>query len=446
MSKTILESKYIKNIFITPAGSWFGYYNYDTLNHNQTKMLCNRTNNDASKVEKGMKIEIGYYEIPSGEWRHIGESDSYNWQQGAMLQWLPGEGNGNKVIFNTSDGNHNIAKIVDISTNEEKKIDWSIYGLTPDGKKSITLNFERSHWCRAYHYESIANEAYNVQVAEDDGVYEIDLEKNTRRRIVSIQDVIQIDKEEYFNNAKHWLEHIMISPSGSHFCFLHRFTTSSLDNYETRLFVANIDGSNLKLIKGWRDYYWSHFGWNIDNSFAIYACKNTIHNRIIEGVHTEKPENSTSNNNLLAIIRKAAVRLIPYSLKEELRRKIIGQDCGYQYYSLHSGDYTLNHLFNQGVFSIDGHPSFTSDGRYMITDSYPDEKQYQRLVVLDLLSQKTLCIGKFYAGLFKQFGSCDLHPKLCANNDYIAIDTAFDGLHHMILYKLDWNKIKNKLK
>lgn len=445
MSNTIIESKYIKNILVTPAGSWFGYYNYDTLNYNQTKMLCNRTNNDAVKIEKGMKIELGYYEIPSGKWCHIGESDSYNWQQGAMLQWLPGEGNEDKVIFNTSDGSHNIAKIVDINTLEERIINWSIYGLTPDGKKSITLNFERSHWCRAYHYESIANKDYDVQIADDDGVYEIDLENNTRKRIVSIHDVINIDREDYFNSAKHWLEHIMISPTGNHFCFLHRFTTSSLDNYETRLFVADIDGSNLKLINGWRDYYWSHFGWNTDNAFAIYACKNSIHANVMKGNHDEIFPRNNDRHRLLSMIRKAAVRLIPYSFKEELRRKVKGQDCGYQYYWCHNGDFTLEHLFNQGIFSIDGHPSFTNDGRYMITDSYPDEQQYQRLAVLDLQTQKTLCIGKFYAGLFKKFGSCDLHPKLCADNNYIAIDTAFDGQHHMILYRLDWNKIKKKL-
>ena len=286
--KRIKLSKYLTPVFETPpgTGSWFGYYNYDTLNYDQTKMLSNRTKNDAKKIEKGMTIEVGYYDIPSGEWHHIGESDSYNWPQGAMLQWLPGKGNENKVIYNTSDGKHNIAKIFDIVTQEEKTINWSIYGLTPDGKKSITLNFERSHWCRAYHYESIANEEYNVRVAEDDGIFEIDLENNTRKRIVSIQSVINIDKEEYFDKAKHWLEHIMVSPSGKRFCFLHRFAIGNLDNYETRLFIADINGSNLQIIDGWRDFYWSHFGWNGDDEFTIYSYRSNFHKRIIESIKT----------------------------------------------------------------------------------------------------------------------------------------------------------------
>ena len=256
--KKIILSKYITPVFETPCntGSWFGYYNYDTLNSSQIKMLSNRTLNDAMPIRKGMTIDVGYYDIASGLWNKIGETDSYNWQQGAMLQWLPGKNNENKVIFNTSDGKRNTAKIVDIVDKSERTIDWSIYGITPDGSKSISLQFERSHWCRAYHYESIADPLYEGQVIEQDGIFEIDLQNNTRKRIISIQDVIETDKEPYFDKAKHWLEHIMISPNGKRFCFLHRFTVGSLNDYETRLFIADIDGTNLQIVPGWREFYW----------------------------------------------------------------------------------------------------------------------------------------------------------------------------------------------
>ena len=91
--------------------NWFGYYNYDTLNHDQTKMLCNRAQKDGVAPEKGDVIELGYYDIPSGEWHPIGYSDSWNWQQGAMMQWLPGKDNESCVIYNTSKGNHLISII-----------------------------------------------------------------------------------------------------------------------------------------------------------------------------------------------------------------------------------------------------------------------------------------------------------------------------------------------
>ena len=144
--KKIKLTKYVTPIFQTPdyTGSWFGYYNYDTLNFDQSKMLSHRTKNDATQIKKGMLVEIGYYDIPCGNWHKIGVSDSYSWQQGTMLQWLPGYDNKNKVIYNSSDGKKNISLVCDIVTGETKKIDRSIYCITPDGCKSITLAFERS--------------------------------------------------------------------------------------------------------------------------------------------------------------------------------------------------------------------------------------------------------------------------------------------------------------
>lgn len=134
----ILLSDYIEKVFETNSkdySEWFGYYNYDTLNYDQSKMLCNRAQFDGLKPERGMSIELGVYDISSGNWTYIGESDSWNWQQGAMLQWLLGKGNENKVIYNCTRNNHNVATIYDIKTHKQKEIDWAIYGITPDGKK-----------------------------------------------------------------------------------------------------------------------------------------------------------------------------------------------------------------------------------------------------------------------------------------------------------------------
>lgn len=88
--KEVKLTSYVTLLFKTGGGhsDWFGYYNYDTLNHDQTKMLCNRAPKDGVAPEKGDVIELGYYDIPSGEWYPIGCSDSWNWQQGAMMQWL----------------------------------------------------------------------------------------------------------------------------------------------------------------------------------------------------------------------------------------------------------------------------------------------------------------------------------------------------------------------
>ena len=444
MEKKIL-THYLKQVFETNTefAEWFGYYNYDTLNYNQTKMLCGRSKVDACAITHGMTIDLGYYDIPSGNWHPIDTTDSFSWQQGAMLQWLPGEGNENKVIYNCSDNDHLKSKILDLDTGETKLIDWPIYGVTPDGEKSIALNMERSHWCRAYHYMSVANPDYDVPILDSDGIFEVDLERNSVKRIIGIQDVLAIDADENFPELKHWFEHIMINPSGTKFVFLHRF--APIDKpllYETRMVMANIDGTGIQVIPGWRDYSWSHFGWHNDDAFAIYTVKIPKMQKELTGALK-----STSTSRLsLSTIKKLALSNIKKMLPHRLKKILKGGTEYYQYYSANSeGLFELQKELKDPIFNIDGHPSFTKDGRYMITDSYPDKNKFQRLIVYNMLTNKGVVIGKFYAPLKGNPASCDLHPKLCRNNNYLVVDSAYTGRHRMIMFELDWELIKKSI-
>lgn len=438
-------TNFVKKVFETESvdfSEWFGYYNYDTLNYNQSRLLCNRASFDGVAPTRDKSIDLGFYDIETKQWYRIAETDSWNWQQGAMMQWLPGSGNEDKIIFNCTSNNHNTAVVYDIATGEKKNIDWAIYGITPDGKKSIALEMERSHWCRAYHYMSVSNPEQEGRVVETDGIFEIDLEKNLRKRIISIQDIINLDKRPTFDSNKHWLEHIMISPSGKRFCFLHRF--SPMDNvfkYETRLMIADIDGKDLQVIPGWEKYSWSHFGWKGDDEFVIY---------------TQTPYRYSLNGSIGQLIRKypwnlqAITRSLFYGVTSrlpfQLSKLVHGKRHYYQHYVMgEDGHFRLGDCIEQSYFNIDGHPSFTSDGRYMITDSYPDGNQYQRLMVYDTVTKKGVIVAKLFANYYHNPASCDLHPKLSRNDKYIVVDTAYDSKHHMLMFELDWEKIRRKI-
>ena len=439
--KLIRLSKYITRLYETPdgTGSWFGYYNYDPLNNDQTKLLCHRTHNDAQIIRKGMSVEIGYYDIPSGDWHHVGISDSYNWPQGSMSQWLPGIGNENKIIYNLSDNSHLISRIYDISTGKSKDINWPIYGLTPDGKKSITIDLERSHFTLAYHYESITNEEKNKRVVPGDGIFEIDLEKNTRKCLIPIENIINIDYEPYFDKCNHWLEHVMISKNGKRFCFLHRFTPIGNANKRiTRLFIADIDGSNLHIIKGWRDYSWSHFGWDGDDAFSIYTYERpfTIGTRYVMQESKQSIASSPNTNPLSRLLK-----LFPVDFRKDIRIRLKGQKSYYQYYIVKDGLFSLYENYKLRAFDIDGHQSYTNDGKYMITDSYPNGQSFQRLMVYNKSKRKALMLAHIYAGLNGKPGTCDLHPKLCSDNNFLIVDSAYNGRHHTILFRLNWDKI-----
>lgn len=437
-------SEYITLKFETDRNhsEWFGYYNYDPLSSNHAMLLCHRVSVDAVAPEKGMNVDIGFYDIQSAKWNRIGTSDSWNWPQAAMAQWIPNQEKENKVIFNLSKDGHLISRIHNLETGEIQDLGWSIYGITPDGKKSIALDLERSYWCRAYHYQSVANELLNVPIPQGDGIFEIDLEQNTRKRIVDIRDIIKLDADEDFPKLKHWFEHVMISPSGTRFSFLHRF--SPIDNalqYQTRLCIANIDGTDIQVIPGWRDFSFSHFGWQSDSSFVIYSVRiPKLQKSFLKSIKNDNNPSSVSIGNLKTRIVIGIKNIIPRAIRSRLKG---GASASfYQYYALKDDRYVPTEVFNQPVFNIDGHPSFTKDGRYMITDTYADNNSYRHLIVFDTVTKKFLELGKFYEPLVGNPARCDLHPKLSRDNEFVAVDTTHTGKHQTLLFKLEWEKIQ----
>ncbi len=445
--KKLHLTKYVEKVFETNGeyAEWGGYYNYDFLSSDGTKLLCNRSSFDGRQIEKGDTVEVGYYSIPEGTWHSLDISDSFNWPQATMLQWVPNTGN-KEIIFNLSKDNHLISRIINIETGEKRDLCYPVYCLTPDGKKAITLNLERSYWTPAYHYQSVANEECNVNVLEGDGIFALDLKENTLTRIVSLDDVIKLKPDEGFEQGKHWLEHIMINSSGTEMVFLHRYNLPGTGRL-TRMIMANIDGTNMHVIDGWKKFAWSHFGWKTDTSFVIYSRasrKRAVNNSAVQVMlkpGTDRKTTATNKRTLKALLRTAvrnAFEILPKRIKAHLRYV-----SGYQLYEKNNNEYKLKKLYDGKLLEVDGHPSFEKLGKYMITDTYADYGKKRNLLVMNSESGKCMILGTFYSPLWGTPATCDLHPKLSKNNDYLVVDTAYSGIHRMMVLKLCWEKIKD---
>lgn len=441
--KQRIITKYLNEIFEAKAegtAHWFGYYNYDTLNCDGTKILCNKRNTERASISANDTVELGYYDLNTKEWFHISETGAFNWQQGAMAQWLPGVDNENKVIFNCVQDGHLKSCIYDIRTKENKIIDWAIYGITPDGRKSIALDLERSYWCRAYHYSSVVKLEKDGRVLEGDGIFEIDLVKNTRRLLIDIEDIIALDPDANFNQMKHWVEHIMISPCGKRFCFLHRFSpVDNVNSYQTRLLIADINGSNLQVIPNWRRYLWSHFGWQQDDAFVIYSRK-----KLLMGRSNKQATSVVKTKSLSYHAKRLVIEIIKMLIPRKLKAN--AQLAGYQHYIVNQdGKFILDDTWGGYVFGVDGHPSFTKDGKYMLTDSYPDEHNMRRYIIYNTQNKKSIIVAQMPENKQQGNAACDLHPKLSRDNKYVGFDNTSLGKHTLLLLKINWNLVKSKI-
>jgi Tol biopolymer transport system component len=77
----------------------------------------------------------------------------------------------------------------------------------------------------------------------------------------------------------------------------------------------------------------------------------------------------------------------------------------------------------------DGHCSFSQDGRWIVTDTYPDRARHQRLLLYDTRSGRCAILGRFFSPWgFTNSTRCDLHPRWSPDGKWISIDSAYEGL------------------
>ena len=81
----------------------------------------------------------------------------------------------------------------------------------------------------------------------------------------------------------------------------------------------------------------------------------------------------------------------------------------------------------------------------MVTDTYPDEHNYQHLIIHNIETGNGVVVADLYAYYNHTPATCDLHPKLSKNNNYVVVDSAFNDKHHMVMFKIDWDRIESLL-
>lgn len=107
---------------------------------------------------------------------------------------------------------------------KSKTIDSTCHILSADKKKCFGINYARLHRLGGYGYIGIDDPYCNEETPEKDGIYVTDIENNTTKLLVSIQDISECDATTSAHNGfHHYVTHLVLSPNGKRIAFLHRF-------------------------------------------------------------------------------------------------------------------------------------------------------------------------------------------------------------------------------
>ncbi|NQV02115.1 MAG: hypothetical protein HQ542_05690 [Bacteroidia bacterium] len=352
---------------------FFGYYDISPFGKEE-HLLATRTSLDNMTPPPDRKMDVGYYVIgkDSSTFNKIGETTTWCWQQGCRLQWFTK--NYQHVIYNKIvDGKYGCT-IQDINTEGIiKSYPKPVYSTSSDGNWGLSLNFSRLQRLRpGYGYVNFQDETENSAVPERDGVWRINLQTGEEKLLFSIAEISQIDPYHTMTGAEHYFNHIQLNPKGNRFLFFHLWIHNG--RRFSRLITADIDGRDKYLLID--EGMVSHCTWKSDTEILAYAQHS---------------------------------------------------DTGCQYHSYI--DRSQKHtVFARHALKNDGHPTYSSNNRYLLTDTYPDKYGEQHLLLLDATSMDLRTLGSFYRPA-KYFGEtrCDLHPRWSPDDNRICIDSTHGG-------------------
>ena len=90
------------------------------------------------------------------------------------------------------------------------------------------------------------------------------------------------------------------------------------------------------------------------------------------------------------------------------------------------------------VLTRDGHCTVSPDGRWLVTDSYPDERRRQHLFVMDVRTRRAARIASLHAPPeYKGDWRCDLHPRWSRDSRQVCVDSTHEGIRQVYVIELD---------
>ena len=330
---------------------------------------------------------VGMVDLAEGNrWQPLAETKAWNWQQGTMLQWLPTAPD-REIIHNSREADRFVSVVRDVFTGEARTLPRPVYAVSRDGRQAVTLNFSRVADTRpGYGYVGLPDPSVDNLCPDDDGIYWMDIETGESRLIISLEQIVDIGRDSSMDGAKHWFNHLQFNHDGSRFLFLHRWKQSDRGRW-TRLFTANPDGSDICCVSDHE--MTSHFDWRNSTQILAWARRHGIGDRYF--LFTDRSE----------------------------QVDIIGE----------------------GALTCDGHCSYSPDGRWMLTDTYPDASDSKRTLILYRLEDgHRVDVGRYYslpeiAGEIR----CDLHPRWGRDGRQVCFDSVHEG--HRQIYTIDVSSI-----
>ena len=326
-------------------------------------------------AKEGDVAEVCLYDMATKKQTVIGKTSAWNWQQACMEQWI----NDDVVSYNryNAEKKEYQAVLHSIATGEDKALGRAAYAYDKDFSKYLSLNFYRlDKFAKGYGYP------YQVDSMDEteDGIWEVDVETSEAKLILTLANVMAYNPH-YSDGIQHYINHVTYCPDENYVMFIHRWQERG-ETFTSRLLLYNKETGVITTILD--NGHVSHYCWKNEKELLIYAT------------NREKQK-------------------------------------GYMIVNIYTGETSMV----EGLPLEDGHPSCSADGRWILTDTYPNNGRKQYLFLFDTEIKELKVVDKLWSPFiyFNEF-RCDLHPRWSKDNQYVVVDNTATGVRTLNIYKV----------
>jgi hypothetical protein len=328
-----------------PKYHWFGYYD---------KLQFDPTSRYALGVEGTFEhrlpsandtLRIGMVDLADKDrWIDLGETRAWSWHQTCMLQWLPGSKT--EIIYNDREADRFVSRILNVQTGKSRTLPLPIYCVSPDARWAIVNDFRRSSYMRPETgYAGLPDPHMDSPAPEQSGIWRMDLQSGKHELIVSLAQVVGIPhREPYSRGAVHYFDHLLFAPDGQRFAFFQRWRGEAEGRgFSTRMLTADSRGGNVRVLDPYGKT--SHYIWRDPKTILVWMSHPS---------HGSK-----------------------FYLIDEPSGKA--------------------QVFAPEKMPVNGHASYLPGKRYIVSDTYPDEKRLQHTYLFDTRTNNRHELGHFHS-------------------------------------------------
>lgn len=337
------------------------------------------------------EAQVGLIDAASGAFEALGRTRAFNFQQGAMLNWLNTQRYGEELLYNDISDGELIAVAVGVAAGRRRVIQGGVSGVSPNRQQAASINYLRNFQCRpVVGYDAGQTGRPRLRAPADDGLYAVDLRTGSRRILVTLAQLADSLPAPEAQRGWLWVDHTVFNPSGTRLMFFVRVCREDGRGWYSSLWTIGSDGRDLRCLLDY-SHWISHFDWYDDMNLLVSSD--------------------------------------------------IGGARGF--YMLADAPSAGRAPFHHELMPVDGHACFSPCRRWLACDTYPFEsggRSIAQLRLIDLRQGRSSTIGSFDSpALYRGDLRCDLHPRWNTAGTLVSFDSVHEGARQ--IYEADLAEI-----